>query len=67
MALFRLHVEHRGNVELTDANRELFRELAAPGLMVASDSFASGVENEGGRRCRRPEILATDETRIEHG
>jgi hypothetical protein len=45
LALFRLHIERRGDVAVTDANRELFRELARAGLMVAGNSFARGVES----------------------
>jgi hypothetical protein len=41
VALFRLHVERRGDVDVNDANRE----LARAGLMVAGNSFARGVES----------------------
>ena len=45
VALFRLHIERRGDVDVNDSNRELFRELARAGLMVAGNSFARGVES----------------------
>jgi hypothetical protein len=45
LALFRLHLERRGDVAVTDANRKRFRELARAGLMVAGNGFAHGVES----------------------
>jgi hypothetical protein len=40
-ALFPEHVEQRRTIDV-DANREVYRELARAGLMVAGNSFAGG-------------------------
>ena len=45
LALFRLHIERRGDVLVDDSNREGYRELARAGLMVAGNSFAGGQES----------------------
>ncbi len=44
LALFRLHLEWRRTIDV-DANREVYRELARAGLMVAGNSFAGGDES----------------------
>jgi hypothetical protein len=41
LALFRLHVERRGTIDV-DANRETYRELARARVMVAGNRFAGG-------------------------
>ncbi len=43
MALLMLHVEH-GEMPVDDSNRELHRELARAGLMVAVHTFSGGRE-----------------------
>jgi hypothetical protein len=45
LALFRLHLERRGDIIVNDSNREIYRELARAGLMVAGNSFAGGDES----------------------
>jgi hypothetical protein len=45
LALFRLHIQQRGDILVDDANRETYRELARAGLMVAGNSFAGGEES----------------------
>jgi hypothetical protein len=61
LALFREHLEQRRTIDV-DKNREVYRELARAGLMVAGNSFAGGAESvyhvtkEGFER--RAEILA---------
>jgi hypothetical protein len=61
LALFRLHVERRGDVDV-DANRETYRELERAGLMIVGNSFAGGqdsvyhVTREGFER--KAELLA---------
>jgi hypothetical protein len=45
LALFRLHIERRGDIMVNDSNRETYRELARAGLMVAGNSFAGGEES----------------------
>jgi len=37
--LFRLHGERNGEIDVTDANRELYRELEDAGLMLLSRPF----------------------------
>ena len=44
LALFRLHLERRGQID-GDANRETYSELERAGLMVAGHSFAGGDES----------------------
>lgn len=44
LALFRRH-ENGDRVEVCDANRSAFRELAAAGLMAACHTFAGGDES----------------------
>jgi hypothetical protein len=39
LALFRLHVERMGKIEVDDANREAYRELEAAGLVMNSRPF----------------------------
>ena len=61
LALFRLHVERHGDVDV-DACRETYRELERAGLMVVGNTFAGGqdsvyhVTKEGFER--RAELLA---------
>jgi hypothetical protein len=43
LAVLRLHAKHDG-VPLTDGSREVHRELAREGLMVAGHSFTRGRE-----------------------
>jgi hypothetical protein len=45
LALFRLHIQRRGDILVDDSNRETYRELARAGLMVAGNSFAGGQES----------------------
>jgi hypothetical protein len=42
IALFRLHVERRGEVLLGESNRAVYEELAEAGLMMAGHSFIGG-------------------------
>jgi hypothetical protein len=44
LALFRLHVERHGDVDV-DANREVYRELERAGLMVVGNTFAGGQDS----------------------
>ena len=39
LALFRLHVERRGRIDVNDTNREAYRELEAAGLVLLSRPF----------------------------
>ncbi len=61
LALFRLHVERHGDVDV-DANRETYRELERAGLMVVGNTFGGGqdsvyhVTKEGFER--KAELLA---------
>jgi hypothetical protein len=61
LALFRLHVERHGDVDV-DANRKAYRELERAGLMVVGNTFAGGqdsiyhVTKEGFER--KAELLA---------
>ena len=61
LALFRLHIERHGDVDV-DANRESYRELERAGLMVVGNTFAGGqdsvyhVTKEGFHR--KAELLA---------
>jgi hypothetical protein len=45
LALFRLHVERHGQIDVDDSNREIYRELARAGIMVAGHSFTGGDES----------------------
>jgi hypothetical protein len=45
VALFRLHVERRGQVSVDDSTREAYRELARAGLMRAGSTFRDGEES----------------------
>ncbi len=45
LALFRLHIERHGDVDVDDETRPVYRELAQAGLMVAGNSFARGPES----------------------
>jgi hypothetical protein len=45
LALFRRHIVRRGDIIVDDSNREIYRELASAGLMVAGNSFAGGEES----------------------
>lgn len=38
LALFRIHVERRGQIDLDDTNRETYRELTEAGLMSAGST-----------------------------
>ena len=61
LALFRLHIERHGDVDV-DENRETYRELERAGLMVVGNTFAGGqdsvyhVTKEGFER--KAELLA---------
>jgi hypothetical protein len=44
LALLKLHLERKGDIRVDDANRELYRELAGAGLMLAGHSFRDGRE-----------------------
>jgi hypothetical protein len=39
IALFRLHVERQGDIDVTDSNCESYRELEAAGLMLLGRPF----------------------------
>lgn len=43
--LFRRHVERHGRIEVDEAMRPLYRELARAGLMVAGSTFRDGPES----------------------
>jgi hypothetical protein len=45
LALFRRHIERRGDIVVDDSNRETYRELGRAGLMVATSSFAGTEES----------------------
>ena len=45
VALFRLHVERKGQIAVNDATREHYRELAAAGLMQSGSTFLDGEES----------------------
>ena len=45
LALFRLHVERQGQVDVDDTTREAYRELARAGLMRAGSTFRDGEES----------------------
>jgi hypothetical protein len=45
LALFRLHVERRGDVDVDDSNRAAYRELERAGLMVCGHSFRDGPDS----------------------
>ena len=44
LALFRLHVERHGDVDV-DANREVYRELERAGLVIVGNTFAGGQDS----------------------
>ncbi len=44
LALFRLHVERHGDLDV-DAHRETYRELERAGLMVVGNTFAGGQDS----------------------
>ena len=44
LALFRLHIERHGDVDV-DANRETYRELQCAGLMIVGNTFAGGQDS----------------------
>ncbi len=45
LALFRLHVERKGRIPVDETTRELYRELARHGLMLAGSTFRDGEES----------------------
>ena len=45
LALFRLHVERGGHLEVDDTTREPYRELAVRGLMQAGHTYTKGDES----------------------
>ncbi len=45
LALFRLHVERGGHLDVDDATRESYRELARAGLMQAGHTYTRGDES----------------------
>jgi len=45
LALLRLHLERHGQIDVDDTNREIYRELARAGIMVAAHSFTGGDES----------------------
>jgi hypothetical protein len=45
LALFRLHIERRGDIVVDDSNRETYRELACAGVMIVGNSFARGQDS----------------------
>jgi hypothetical protein len=42
LALFRLHVERRGELPIDDSNRAAYQELADAGLVAIGHSFVGG-------------------------
>ena len=44
LALFRLHIERHGDIDI-DANRETYRELEGAGLMIVGNTFAGGQDS----------------------
>jgi hypothetical protein len=42
LALFRLHIERHGDIDVDDSNREAYRELERAGLMACGHSFRDG-------------------------
>jgi hypothetical protein len=44
LALFRLHIERLGDVDV-DANRKAYRELERAGLMIVGNTFAGGQDS----------------------
>ena len=58
VALFRLHVERKGDLAVDDATRGPYREPTEAGLMVVGHNFAGGRESfyaltEAGRKFAR--------------
>ncbi len=45
LSVFRLHVERHGHLEVDDATRPLYRELASHGIMRAGSTFRDGPES----------------------
>ena len=45
LALFRLHVERGGHLDVDDTTREPYRELARAGLMRAGHTYTKGDES----------------------
>lgn len=45
LSLFRLHLERRGQVDVDDETRPIYRELARAGLMRAGSTFRDGPES----------------------
>ena len=45
LALFRLHVERGGHLEVDDTTREPYRVLARAGLMQAGHTYTKGDES----------------------
>lgn len=45
LALFWMHVERQGQIEVDDTTREPYRELARAGLMMAGSTFRDGPES----------------------
>jgi hypothetical protein len=45
LALFRLHVERRGQISVDHVTRESYRELARAGLMQAGSTFRDGEDS----------------------
>ncbi len=45
LMLFRLHVERMGRIDVDDATRPLYRELARAGVMQAGSTFRDGEES----------------------
>ena len=45
LALFRLHVERKGQIAVDDVTRGPYRELAMHGLMMAGSTFRDGPES----------------------
>jgi hypothetical protein len=42
LALFRLHIERHGDIDVGDSNREGYRELERAGLIACGHSFRDG-------------------------
>jgi hypothetical protein len=42
LALFRLHIERHGDIDVDDSNREVYGELERAGVMACGHSFRDG-------------------------
>ena len=42
LALLKLHVERKGDIDVDDSNREIYRELERAGIVAVGHSFRDG-------------------------